>query len=196
PGAPAAGHRLGRRRPLARASVPGRDGAAPLAPRRAGPRRRRGAHGAPGADHAGRRHPQDLPARRRQPAADRLVPAAHGPGLAPERARLPPSRPDRRRPPARRPAAVGRPPLGMARRREERRRLGPLALLAAATVLALLAFMLPARDSLLRLVGEKHRHEIPSPAALLATLELLAGNRHWPLAALFWAAALGGLALL
>ena len=81
-------------------------------------------------------------------------------------------------------------------RREERRRLAPLAGLAIATALSLLAFMLPARQSLLRLISDKHQHETPSSRAVWATLELLAGNGHWPVAALFWAAALGGLALL
>ncbi|HWM89276.1 MAG TPA: glycosyltransferase family 39 protein [Thermoanaerobaculia bacterium] len=81
-------------------------------------------------------------------------------------------------------------------RRRDLRRLLILAGLGAATALAFLAFLVPARESLGVLIAEKHGELHLSWRLILDVLRLQAGT-GWPwVAALFWVAAVLGLVLL
>jgi hypothetical protein len=81
-------------------------------------------------------------------------------------------------------------------RRRDLRRLGALAALGAATAIAFLAFLLPARESLAALVAEKHGELHLSWRLILDVLQLQAGTGSPGVAALFWIAAVLGLILL
>ena len=78
-------------------------------------------------------------------------------------------------------------------RREERPGLVAVIAVGLAEIAALLAFMLPAWESLHALIGDKHNPRELHGETLTGVLKLQAGTASWPLVALFWAAALGGL---
>ena len=81
-------------------------------------------------------------------------------------------------------------------KREDRPGLGAVVAVGLAEVAAFLAFLLPARDSLRELIGDKHNPLEIVPATVSGALELQAGTRLLPLVLLFWAAALYGLVTL
>lgn len=72
------------------------------------------------------------------------------------------------------------------------RRLRPLIWLGLATGLAFLAFLVPARESLLFLILDKHGKAGLEAAAVLDMLRLLAGSAHPAVVALFWLATVLG----
>jgi hypothetical protein len=86
--------------------------------------------------------------------------------------------------------------LAWGRQEERQRRLSQLALLAGGIVLALAAFLLPARESLSRLVAEKHQAQAVPWETIADVLKLQAGTASALLSILFWGVALGGLAAL
>lgn len=73
------------------------------------------------------------------------------------------------------------------------RRLRAVVLLGLATVAAFLAFLLPARETLVALVKEKHGELYLTKRLALGLLELHAGSGQGWLAVLFWMAAIVGL---
>lgn len=75
----------------------------------------------------------------------------------------------------------------------DRRRLAGLLVLGTATVLAFLAFLVPARETLAALVAEKKGELHLSWSLAADVLQLQAGTRWAWLAALFWIAAIAGL---
>lgn len=82
-------------------------------------------------------------------------------------------------------------------RREERwKRLRDLMIVGVGLTLAFAAFLLPARESLLRLIALKHREQRIPAHAIWNVLRLEAGTPSATIAILFWIAALAGLILL
>lgn len=85
-------------------------------------------------------------------------------------------------------AAAGRAGLG--------RRLRPLVAIGLGLLFALACFLVPARASLERLIGEKRQEASVDFETLSGYAQLEAGTTVVPLALLFWLAAAGGLAAL
>jgi hypothetical protein len=86
--------------------------------------------------------------------------------------------------------------LAWGKREERRRRLSHLALLGVGIVLALAAFLLPARESLARLVAEKRQAQSVPWETIADVLRLQAGTASPTFTVLFWMGVLGGLAAL
>jgi hypothetical protein len=80
--------------------------------------------------------------------------------------------------------------------KERWRRLGALAAVGIGLALAMAAFLVPARSSLLALIAVKRRSEPLSLAALGNLLRLQAGTASAAVTLLFWLAAVAGLVLL
>jgi hypothetical protein len=86
--------------------------------------------------------------------------------------------------------------LAWGRREERRRRLFHLALLAGGVAFAVAAFLLPARESLARLVAEKRQAQSLPWETVADVLRLQAGTASPAFTVLFWMGVLGGLAAL
>lgn len=81
-------------------------------------------------------------------------------------------------------------------RREGWRRLRNLVAVGIGLALACAVFLVPARQSLVRLVAAKHVEQTLAPSLAGGILRLEAGTASWAATAVFWAAALLGLILL
>lgn len=84
----------------------------------------------------------------------------------------------------------------LTRRGERWERLRDLTVVGVGLMLALAAFLLPAHESLVRLIALKHRDQGVPLRTVWNVLRLEAGTPSYTVAILFWAAALAGLVLL